>query len=394
MTSKREAIKGLLVDIVVFLFIFTGFAFAYQSTIGDISLLYLLLVVPFFFMYLLRILLHRSIVFFFLLHIALVGIAIFLPFEAELRVLITLFMLMSALYSLACQLKDQWSLSFKTAIAGFFFNLILFVLLNGFDNGSATVFAMLNVSTLLILVASVVYVHLENLDFNLIVHTSLYKRYDGNMTAGNNKIILAFAAILAVGGVLSFIVPLGSALAAVIAGIYGVFAWFFVGMIGLLARVLAYFFPEITPFALVEAEESPFDVELNGYERELTDSGGVLAVIIIAVSVIVVCGVIYMAFLLYQASGSKERKALNSSDYTVDKVKFAFSDLRSLLPHFRKLVKHPVRRAYIKKVKSHMKHGVVVEPHDTPDMIADKILHREDVSELTGRYEIVRYGRP
>jgi len=363
---------------------------------GDIIIFYLLLAVPFFMMSFFRLVITQYKLLFFLLHLVLIFIPFLLPFDNNLRLFFAGFMLASVTYSISVRFKEKRSLSFETATHSVIFIAALFALLSFFDNGSTTVFAVLYISALLIVVTAISYVHIQNLDFNLMMHNNYHKRHEqhgiGVITA-NNKLVLAFAAILIIGGAVSFFVPLGAAVALVAAGGHWVFSRFLLFIFERLVALIMFLFPNIGELAYFEPVPVNLpEMDMFAPEEDVT-SWWTAEVFIIIIIIIVFCLFLYSKYRLKFKFNKKKLKPRAAEDYTTSRVSIFEKGFSRLFPSFRSFVKHPLRRAYIKKIKSHMKHGVTVTQHDTPDKIADKILHREDIGELTTMYEKVRYGR-
>jgi hypothetical protein len=155
--------------------------------------------------------------------------------------------------------------------------------------------------------------------------------------------------------------------------------------------------PEITPLA----EEDRFEElpELGeDYQPEEDQPGqlifiilGSLAVLGVAAGIIIVVVMLIRAVLEHRIKRAKTDGQALSED-SVSKLKFTISDLAAFLPRFRFGAKHPIRKAYIKKVNGHIRQGINILPSNTPEVIADRIRHREDIDELTAAYEAVRYG--
>ena len=116
----------------------------------------------------------------------------------------------------------------------------------------------------------------------------------------------------------------------------------------------------------------------------------IFEVVALAIVVIIIFLILYAI-----ARKVKTRKKSQKLTETQEEVKLDGSlldDLLDLLPKFKK-IRHPIRRAYEKKVNSHIGQGTMVYDHDTTDIIADKIRSVEDIDELTTKYVVVRYGR-
>ena len=91
----------------------------------------------------------------------------------------------------------------------------------------------------------------------------------------------------------------------------------------------------------------------------------------------------------------RHKKKIEYLDNDEEKISLEgsfFSDMLDILPKFGK-IRHPLRRAYAKKVNNHIRQGVLIENYDCTDRIADKIRNAENIDELTENYEKIRYGR-
>ncbi|MCL2378439.1 MAG: DUF4129 domain-containing protein [Defluviitaleaceae bacterium] len=387
----RENIKALLVDLVVFLLLFSVFAYTYQSSVGDISALYFLLAVPFFLFSLLRFAITKSKALFLLPHLAVVLAPFLLPFDAVSREFLAAFLLVSAMFSIIAKFREPWSLQFKTAFIGVVINLLAFFLLNLWDNGGTVIFAFLNFSTLIILLAVVIYVHIESLDFNLLVSKHKQKRHAGSIINFNSKLILFFAAILTAGGAIVILTPatvvIESALFLVLRG----FSWVLSTIVLNIVGFLGFLFPVIN-LNFAERREDELAGEIDEYNGFIIQEETVVNIPIYIPIIIALCFFIYRICRSRLNTGNISIRTFNSNFHSESNVKFAMGGIRRLFPRFRSLVKHPLRRAYIRKVRSHIKRGVPVKHYDTPDEIAKKIGRHENIDDLTAMYEKVRYG--
>lgn len=87
----------------------------------------------------------------------------------------------------------------------------------------------------------------------------------------------------------------------------------------------------------------------------------------------------------------KFRRQEGASEQT-QSHKFRLSHLADLFRGNRG-PKHPIRKAYIKKVQSHIKQGTIVLNTHTTDTIANNIKPKENIDGLTNSYNQARYGR-
>ncbi|MCL2404966.1 MAG: hypothetical protein FWC92_05390 [Defluviitaleaceae bacterium] len=396
MTAKRGIIKALLVDLVAFLFIFAVVVYLYQTTVGNISVIYLLLVVPFSLLSLLRFVISKSRVLFLFSHVIIIAISLIPDIEIHTRVIIVGFIAVSVMYSITTKFKDQWKLPFGVVFFGIFVNLAFFGLLTINDSGSTVTTVYYHVSTLLIFLAVVIHVHITNLDFNLVVNGHHSRRHVGSLIANNIKLLLVFAVVLAVGGAVAVFTPIGALLMVATGRVF----WVLFMIVAIIGTFFVWLFSHINwnpPFGMTDDGSEPPDLltleEIHDAFMVTPREGYTIEIVLAAIGVIILLVYLYMKFSHKFEKREKPIRVLKEQTYSISNEKITMSGFSNLIPRFRRLVRHPVRRAYIKKVKSHIKRGVQVMPHDTPDQIAEKIHHKEDIGELTIRYEKVRYGR-
>ena len=395
MIARYEITKELLVELVTFLFMFSVLMFSYQSAIDNFQWLYLLLAVPVFLLWLLRRLIVSNKLLFFISHLMFIIVPILLPFELvnNGRIFISVFMLVMVILSYRTKIMGPWGLHINTAVFGVLANLIFSSLLNSFEVGSAAISAYFNISSVLIMAAVILYIHIRNLDFNLLVYTSRHKRSVGGVVLANNMLAMLFIVALVGIGVVVTLVPVGAVLSVVASWIYRGFAWGFLFLIRGILRVLVFFLPDFR--RLDEGPADGYEDAHGGIFDELHEMGPVREVASLVLLIIIFVGIIAAIIYFISLGFAESNKTSTSYEMphdTVGKVRVITHGFGRLIPRFRNLVKHPIRRAYIKKVRNHIKQGVAVMPHDTPDRIADKIRSREDIDELTAGYEKVRYG--
>ena len=142
--------------------------------------------------------------------------------------------------------------------------------------------------------------------------------------------------------------------------------------------------PETVPMpteALIE--ELTYLTDTNPPEMHPMLGWVVLAAVFIAVVAVLALGVRTFA------GGSNTTAKAQSSDR---KQKLSKQKHAKTTPTHRK-PKNPTRRAYVKKVRQHIKNGTKVAVYDTTQDIKQAIAEQEDIGELTQAYEQVRYGR-
>jgi len=379
-------------DTIAFLLIFGLFAMIHASTYGDIRGSYFFLIAPFFCMTLLRSICNKT-WHFFLSHIVLVAVLVFIPIDAFSRMFLAEFMIASALYSVYTRFKTERIMTFKIAVFGFALNFAFFALITAVAVSGTLIYLFLNVSTMLILLCVIACAQIDNLDLKLLTSGHHRRRSIGRIIAVNNAFTIAFTAVLFVGAGLLIFTPATGVIASVIAWSYRVFTGVFASVFTFLARGLFFIIPALPEAGTIGFDEVEVDmteiafIDVVGY-RDTTTVGATFVIIV----VVIIFAIIIRKLLTSNTDGDITIEAVDANSHRKNEAG-QDSGTSRFFSRFRSKVSHPLRRAYIKKVKGHMKRGVKVLPHNTPDVIAYNIHEREDISELTSKYEQVRYGK-
>jgi len=387
----RRAIKLLLADGVIFLLLFTIFALMYQFIYGDMTFQYLLLAIPFYFLLFIR--LARNMTLFLLSHLCLLAVPLLLPMYNS--TIIFTFLLASVVYSVIVQLKEGWTLQFQYSILAILINTVII----SFFEVSYAFTSFLRISPLLILTATVLYTHVDNLDHKLSYSSRQYKRPTRHVVAVNNAFISIFIVLTLGFGAFVLLFPVAEIFTAIILGILRLISQILLFILTTIFNVVSHFFPDFYLPIDYPTEELVPIVEVMVIEEaleEYDDIGQRIFNALIAI-VGVLLSLTALAFIgskLHKsfATGRTAEDDIRSSllpDDALGKLKFIMDSVH--LPSFKK-PDHPMRKAYIKKVNSHIKKGIPIMSFDTPERIADKIRPHEDIDELTKLYERARYG--
>jgi len=397
--ERRRVLMDLLSNLVAFLVFFNIFAFVFALSNGYGAWIYLLLAVPFFFMMFLRAKIKKM-RYFLAIHFVMLAapfatlhnIWLFIPFMC--------FAAAVTIYSLHRKGKGEWAMQGTSAVwvIAVFAGLSLLYAAY-FPEMESAAAILLNISSLISLAAVVLYMHMDNMWFGLRLVGEHHKKSE-NISSVSNVLITVFLIIIVIFGGLSVLFPSQAAIM--------VLGRLLIDIILLPFEILGFIFRSISGepefigdlpfeqwFVPGEAMEIDFDEELQTSPIHAIIGAivGFLAVLgLVAIAVAILATLFYR---LYKALGKKsetDKMSLMPED-AVSKLKFVLGDFKELLPRFRLGTKHPVRREYIKKINSHIKQGLKIQPHYTPEIIADKIRPKEDIDELTQRYEEVRYGK-
>lgn len=100
---------------------------------------------------------------------------------------------------------------------------------------------------------------------------------------------------------------------------------------------------------------------------------------------------LYRLFYAEQAGGGEVREYIGPM-LTPEDLQERVRQLRFRLPGFDKSEEDRIRRTYYRKVRRHIRKGVEVHPADTTGEIAEHLKERENVEELTQKYNKARYN--
>ena len=400
--EKRRLIMDLLSNLVAFLVFFNIFAFVFVSINGRMPWAYLLLALPFFALVFVRSKIKKF-RYFFVIHLALLVLAIVTQSGAWISGIPVIgFAIVSIGYSVHMKIKGEMSLQGSTAIWVIIVLAALSLLFANAHPDMESAPILINVSSLASLAALVLYMHLDNMRFSLKL---LGEKDHRKQTAGashlSNLLITIFLIIIVIFGALSVIFPSDAAALVLLRLAGNILLLPFQIILWVLGLILPQgeggyeliMIPEEFFYGYYGADPEIAEEEVALWIRVMGIIVAILAGIIVAAAVI---GLIVLVINeLYKAFSRKNEEGKQSlmPDDVITKLKFVMGDFRDLLPRFRLAAKHPIRRAYIKKINSHVKRGFILHPHYTPEKIADKIRPTEDIDELTEKYEEVRYGR-
>ena len=399
--EKRRLLMDLLSNLVAFLVIFNLFAFVFSMLNFQLNertaWIYLPLGIPFFFMFFLREKvkkMHHFIV----IHIAMFALSFLALSDALIFGPLVGFTVLAAIYSLHRKGKGEWAMQGSTAVWVIGLLAALSALYASYLPEMDGVGVFLNISSLISLAAVVLYMHLDNMRFGLGLIGEHHKKTT-NMSPVSNMLITVFLIIIIIFGSLSILFPSEAAVLVIARLLLNIILFPFQLMAFIFQSIIGEPVPEMPleemltgdgNFVPEEGEEPPENFVFNRVISFIVGLLSALGLLAVAVTFLVL-----LFYRLYRAFGKKgeEGKSSLMPEDAISRLKFVLGDFKELLPNFKLSARHPVRRAYIKKVNSHIKQGLRVHPHYTPEVIADKIRPKEDIDELTQKYEKVRYGR-
>lgn len=407
---NREIIKDILSNLVLFLLFLSLLVSAHLVYANELPWLYLFMAIPF-----LGLLLVRKKVYvlvtFFIIH----GLFLALPFIffSSLAEIIPAMLIafLSAVYSIRVRAKTEWRPDNRDAVIipasiGAMFFVINVIFGAGVEDVDRFFFAVI----FIIIAASLMVIHMDNVDNRLDVLPASLKNSTPirNILTANNTLISGFLAFMMAIGMLSLFAP-------------NIWRITRLGAFGLIHGLRALFMLLAAPFLLIrdvehvepvpDSDEWMLQFQYNLVNEEFLDAEAmvdaelehftilfyILSFILISLLVIVIVFALRSAIRalirnFFNNKDGDESESLMPDD-AKGKLKFLLNDITAFLPRFRSDVKHPIRKAFSKKVNWHIKKGVQIRVCDTPDVIADKIRATENIDELTLMYEKVRYGR-
>ncbi len=229
---------------------------------------------------------------------------------------------------------------------------------------------------------------IRKVDYSLELITATTFQPVDRILSFNNRTFLLFAGILLVLSVGSLLID---------------FEGYIYGLLGLILTGIRYLAslqkPELPGEPLVEVTPPPPPPATMG--RFPLDPGKenfivklIEEIIMFLMQIVLVLGfiglILYAAYLLY-----KKFYSVKKSDDIVEFISPETS-LERMLQSIKTSFLGPsnkLRRIYFKKVKSYIKKGSSIQSSDTTAEIQEKLSSFEDISELTGKYEQVRYGK-
>jgi len=412
--SNRETIKDILVNLVLFLLLLTFLVSIHLIINSELPWLYLLLVFPFF-----SLLLVRKKVYvlptFFIIHGIFLALPIIILNNPTEIIPITIVTLLSVVYSIRVRAKKEWRPYTRQAVLiTISLAVMFFIVTVMFGAGVEDVDRFFFAVTFIAIAAMLLVIHMDNVDSRIETLPTRLKNTTPirNILFANNTLISGFLAFMMVFGMLSLFAPSLWRVARL-----GAFAL----MHGLRVLLMLAFAPflavreiepapegyaeEWMPFRLNFANDEIFDVMAGqaagddvAFEPEAVSTiFFIMAFILITILVIGLIFALRAAIRaliknFFNKKGGDESESLMPDD-AKGKLAFLLKDIANFLPRFRSDAKHPIRKAFSKKVNSHIKKGVRIRACDTHDVIAGKIRKTENIDELAIQYEKVRYGQ-
>jgi len=395
----RGLLKGFLVNTVHFLILFNVLAAAYQAAFGYFNPLLYFMAIPFFGMYAAR-LRVKNFWLFIAVHFACVALAIIVFIgNPPLVVMMTAFVIVISVYSVATMFSGERRLD-KIVIPWMIgINMALYVISEHQDMGGVHLRILLNYSSLIQLVAVLIWTHMDGADKGIRTLINRHRRPLNDVISRSNIGMIIFAAVLVFMGLVSLVVPGGVLLSRLAALIWEGLRDFFRFLFSLMPDPGEYQEIELPP--LLFEEQPAYDEPIAPYEMPRGRFMGVLVQITYVIIAVLIVGAVIFALAKTLKEARKRFNKLKMSDDNdtkssllpdeASKLRYVLADLLRLLPVFKSKAKHSIRRAFIKKVNAHIKMGTEILPSDTPDKIAEKIRTNENIDELTQAYEKVRY---
>ena len=387
MNSKRFLLADILIQSAVFLLLCSVVIpiFAWAAGSENIFFVYLL-AVPFFMMTAIR-RMFTSIFSFLSLHALLLASVYFWPVEMPVKIICACFMAVSTGYSFADRLSSEnKSLTMAFLIFNAAVNIAAGIIQNSFELNIPPVYFMANI--LIVTLGFYLFQHLMDVAESLEAISLTSSQPVNSIKRFNNAAIMIFIVLSSAAALLSRYIP-----------------------IALLLRAIGDMFIALLRFIFRGGGESPVEIPPMEMPRgEAMDMGVfgepndpfilwvileyiVLFLIYAAIIAGVVGGIIYLCYKFYKAFYAKSAEHADVKEFIAPEA--VYENIAARFGNMFNIFSTPpaqkIRRLFYKKVKKHMKNGLIVKNDQTARDIAFEINKKENIDELTGLYEEARY---
>ncbi|MDR2166761.1 MAG: hypothetical protein LBE35_02785 [Clostridiales bacterium] len=400
--QSRRLIKEILANFVAFIYIYALFSLMYIWVMGEVPLRHLWVIAPFYLLTLVRKKVTNFYMFY-TIHAAYVALPLILLWGGNYIVPFTTLSLGFVSYSFAKRMGNEAEISSKSAtilVAVLTFILIGLRAFNMEAPGTTAFFAAL---ALFGISATIFQIQMYRMDLQMAMLEGRLKHAPKRLFTANYIAMGVFLFIVLGIGMLAVFVPEGVIIMGLLGALRAVveIIMYPIGLLGAALEILFSSTPpvELAPLIYTEyayyAQPELFYGPLHETDEYIEQLNRLLNVISIIIAIIVFAGIVYATYLLYKAMRRRfaRRKDANRPDLDVEKLEMNLGGIKSLFARKDKRLRHPVRRAYRKKVNKHIKQGKIILHHHHHENIADIIRIEENIDELTGQYEAVRYGR-
>jgi len=410
MTIKYKTIKEIISNTAVFVVLFNLVALPYKLIFGHIPWELLFLAALFFLMLFLRRKLHGTGIFI-LVHILLTAAAFLISNSA----LPGVFIGICSFNSIIAKTSGEWNMHPRSiaVLLGLF--AIVFIATELFGGEANIVGSLLSFSALILLLATVLYNYLSNLEVSLDKCEGLRETYSAKGWTANSvaiKVFLGAALSLSVltmffhsyiGMILGFIVRAVMAVFVIVSGMlisddYG------------LEECQEYEEAEyVYEYVIEEIAYYEYDYEYY-YEREYyheyrSEPGLLENIRSLLIPAGIVAFILLCVIALYILNKERKKRRRKKTDISKEslmpdklsgKLKLILKGMKNMAASLvapKAKVVHSVREIYKEKVSEHIGQGIDILHSDRTDIIADKIRLKENIDELTRKYEVARYGK-
>jgi len=397
----RNIFKQVLSNLVVFTLPFSLSAAVYFIINSATASTLWLLVAPFLCMYAARKVVKNPYIFL-VVHAVIIALSVFIIGDGYSDVPVWVFLGVSTLISIVLKNRNEFSLGVRFAVLSPSVAIALMglSLLVGAD--TTQIYTQLIVAFFAAQVINIVFCQMDSVDVKINILTKIngYKDPPNRVLKANNRLITVFVA-----GIVTFVVVVFFA-----GGLFSRLSeWgraYFENRFNVAREIHEQYWPTEWEFEepiWVDDEEDAFAIiwdEANyltgidaDVDRDINIFNSLTRIITILTIPTFVLSVLFILFYrkkLYRRSHKPEDA---SQDEVISLDKNLARDFINSMSWRKRQRRNPVRRAYYKKIKQFIKSGTKVVETDTTDKIDTKIAPMEDISDLTAKYEQVRYGR-
>ena len=388
MTNRRQLAEESLCNAAVFIFFFGLCVLPARAALGDAKAAFglALLAAPFFVLMLVR-RYADNLVFFLLIHAAFPTAVWFFvsPFLVKLSYFIFAFAV--TFYSLVKRLngnRRRLELSFCVVAAAV-------CVISGVIAANLEYAELIPVYPVLAAAVVICYIwftHMDNVDNSLEIILMNTVQPVKNILSFNNKVIVAFLAIVAAAAVAAPHLAIDRLIRGAGSLLLNGIRYLVSLMNGREPEPVEFMqMPDFTPeMDMLPETAEPGEPFILWVILEKI----VLAAAALAIIAIVIGGIIYLINRIY-------RRFMETGNDFAEK-EFILPEIfktESLLRTLRGMFIEPpnkIRRAFRKKIRKHILSGAAISVSDTPAQMRGKLLQKEDLADLTDKYEKVRYS--
>ena len=348
-----------------------------------------LMAIPFFLMMFIRET-FASLFIFILGHLAIIAGVYFLPFEFNLKILImacSVLFLIFSFYDRLTEMKSGLTMAFLFLSAAV--NIAAGLISAAFGLAISNLFFVGNM--LITILCYFLFCHNSDIGLSLEAITLTSSQPVKSIKRFNNAAIGIFLSLAVILSMFAGILPVRAILSGLGNGLLDFIRYLF----SLGSRETVYEYVETAPLPMDQGmsqlhemfeARDPFFLWVV-LERVL------IFLMVTAAIVGVIVLIIYLSYMLYKKFYARSIIQSDIKEFVAPEVNIESIAARlfDFLPAFGFSPEHKIRKQFYKKVKKHIKNGIIIQKSDTAKEIAQIIKEKENIDMLTNQYEEIRY---